>query len=88
MSPRPERVSIEGRYVLLQPLDPANHTDALWQGLGGAANEELWLYMPDGPFPERAAFEAYMKTKAASDDPLFFRHRRPPNRLGCGARYT
>jgi RimJ/RimL family protein N-acetyltransferase len=72
MSPRPERVNLEGRYVQLEPLDPSKHTEALWQGLGGAANGDIWLYMPDGPFPERAAFEIHMKTKAASEDPLFF----------------
>ena len=68
----PTRVKLGGRYVLIEPLNPARHTDALWQGLGGAANETLWLYMPDGPFAERAAFDAYMEAKAISEDPLFF----------------
>jgi RimJ/RimL family protein N-acetyltransferase len=70
--PRPQRVTIEGRCVTLEPLDPARHTEALWQGLSGAANEDLWLYMPDGPFMDRAAFEAHMQAKAISEDPLFF----------------
>lgn len=69
---RPGRTPIEGRYVELQPLDPAKHAEALWRGLSGAANEDLWLYMPDGPFTERAAFDAHMEAKAISDDPLFF----------------
>ena len=58
--------------MLLEPLDPAKHTEALWQVLGGGANEDIWRYMPDGPFADRAAFEAHIKTKAASEDPLFF----------------
>src|SRR5580693_6257300 len=70
--PRPQRVTIEGRYVTIEPLDPAKHTEALWQGLGGPANDSLWLYMPDGPFLDRAAFEAHMQAKAISEDPLFF----------------
>jgi RimJ/RimL family protein N-acetyltransferase len=69
---RPQRVTIEGRYVRIEPLDPATHTEALWQGLGGARHEDLWLYMPDGPFIDRPAFEAYMQAKAISEDPLFF----------------
>src|SRR4051812_11310801 len=72
MSPRPQRITLEGRYVVLEPLDPAKHTDALWHGLSGAANDDLWQYMADGPFPDRAAFEAHMKAKAISEDPLFF----------------
>jgi RimJ/RimL family protein N-acetyltransferase len=63
---------IDGQYVRVERLDPAKHTDALWQGLGGEANAPLWLYMPDGPFLERAAFDAYMQAKAISQDPLFF----------------
>jgi RimJ/RimL family protein N-acetyltransferase len=69
---RPERISIAGRYVTIEPLDPAKHTEALWQGLGGEANESLWLYMPDGPFLDRAAFDTHMQAKAISEDPLFF----------------
>jgi RimJ/RimL family protein N-acetyltransferase len=63
---------LAGRYILLEPLDPAKHTDALWQSLGGEANETLWLWMPDGPYAERAAFDAHMRAKAVSEDPLYF----------------
>jgi RimJ/RimL family protein N-acetyltransferase len=69
---RPDRITIEGRYITLEPLDPATHTEALWQGLGGDGNAALWLYMPDGPFLERDAFDAHMQAKAISEDPLFF----------------
>ncbi|HEX4132985.1 MAG TPA: GNAT family protein [Bryobacteraceae bacterium] len=76
---RPQRVTLDGRYVTIEPLDPAKHSEALWRGLGGDeasesvnSNDSLWLYMPDGPFTERAAFEAHMKTKAVSKGPLFF----------------
>lgn len=69
---RPVRVSLSGRYVCLVPLNPATHTESLWNGLGGKSAEDLWRYMPDGPFAERAAFDAHMEAKAKSDDPLFF----------------
>jgi RimJ/RimL family protein N-acetyltransferase len=32
----------------------------------------LWDYLPYGPFPERAAFDAWLAANAASADPLFF----------------
>jgi RimJ/RimL family protein N-acetyltransferase len=76
---RPQRVTLDGRYVTIEPFDPAKHSEALWRGLGGDeasesvnSNDSLWLYMPDGPFTTREAFEAHMKTKAVSEDPLFF----------------
>jgi RimJ/RimL family protein N-acetyltransferase len=70
--PHPQRVTIEGQYVTIEPLDPAKHSEALWQGLSGEANDSLWLYMPDGPFTARSAFDAHMEAKAVSEDPLFF----------------
>lgn len=48
------------------------HGDALWSGTGGDANESLWEYMWDGPFPERASFDIHLETKAVSDDPLHY----------------
>jgi len=69
---RPERITLTGCTVRLEPLDPAKHADALWSGLGGASAENLWLYMPDGPFVERAVFDSHVQAKAESEDPLFF----------------
>jgi RimJ/RimL family protein N-acetyltransferase len=61
-----------GRYVLLVPLDPNVHSDALWESTGGLQNEHLWRYLFEGPFRERSTFDAHLQQKAASDDPLFF----------------
>ncbi len=36
------------------------------------AHESLWLYMPDGPFLERQAFDENMRSREASEDPLFY----------------
>jgi RimJ/RimL family protein N-acetyltransferase len=69
---RPEKITLNGRYVRLEPLNQARHAEALWHGLGGVANEKVWLYMPDGPFAGRVAFDSHMEAKAQSEDPLFF----------------
>lgn len=68
----PGRVTIEGRYVVLVPLDPKIHADALWEKTRGEENEHLWLYMAYGPFPDREAFCADLEHKASTQDPLFF----------------
>src|SRR5262249_19481041 len=36
-----------------------------------AAYAELWDWMWDGPFPERASFDEQLAAKARSEDPLF-----------------
>jgi RimJ/RimL family protein N-acetyltransferase len=71
-APRPERISLEGAYVKLAPLDVARDGLALWEGTGGTKNGDLWTYMFDGPFEDRAAFDAHLEAKAVSQDPLFY----------------
>src|SRR6516162_8487117 len=67
----PARFILAGRYVTVAPLDPISHAESLWEGCGGAANAELWDWMWDGPFPERASFDDQLAAKARSEDPLF-----------------
>jgi RimJ/RimL family protein N-acetyltransferase len=68
----PERTTLTGRYVRLEPLDPARHIDHLWPRIGGAEHAALWTWMPDGPYPSRAELAAGLDAKAATSDPLFF----------------
>jgi len=52
------------------PLDAAQHGDALFEGV--TRHDELWRYLFDGPYHDRAAFDAVTEKMAASDDPLFY----------------
>lgn len=69
---RPARIRLEGQYVTLTPMSAARDSDALWQALGGESHRELWRYMSDGPFLDRASFDAHLQQKQASEDPLFY----------------
>ena len=69
--PRPQRISLEGRYARLEPLDPAKHGDALFDASMAPGAEERFRYLFDSP-QDRADFEGWLKRSAASDDPLFF----------------
>jgi RimJ/RimL family protein N-acetyltransferase len=69
---RPQRITLEGRYIALVPLDAAAHAGELWDGTRGAENDRLWDYLFDGPYADRASFDAAIEKKAATDDPLFF----------------
>jgi RimJ/RimL family protein N-acetyltransferase len=66
----PAKLTIEGQYVSLFPLDPDVHGDSLWEEAKG--HDDLWLYLFDGPFADRAAFQASLVKKASTADPLFF----------------
>jgi RimJ/RimL family protein N-acetyltransferase len=68
----PARITLEGRRVSLTPLDPTAHLNSLYENSHGNGAEDLWRYLFEAPFPDRAAFDAHLKQKADSDDPLFF----------------
>jgi len=69
---RPQRTRLEGRIVNIVPLDPITHAEALFDGTRGEKNEQLWLYLFEGPFATRTAFDSYLRQKASAEDPLFF----------------
>ena len=69
---RPERTTLRGGRTTLVPLDVAAHGDDLWKGASGPENDTLWLYLFDGPFAGRLAFDANLRAKELSKDPLFF----------------
>ena len=69
---RPARVTLEGRDVRLEALDPARHGPALFEACGGLHNARLWVYLFDGPYEEYGTFHADLIAKAQSEDPLFF----------------
>jgi RimJ/RimL family protein N-acetyltransferase len=69
---RPKYTALDGRMVSVVPLDPIAHAGALYDGTRGEENAGLWRYLFEGPFATRDAFEAHLKQKASSEDPLFF----------------
>lgn len=69
---RPVRTALVGRLVTLAPLDPAQHAASLYDATRGADGDALYRYLPYGPFPDRASFDADLAAKAGSDDPLYF----------------
>ena len=64
----PQRVILDGRRVRIVPLVP-EHAEDLWEGSRDAA---LWDYLFDGPFEDRASFDASILKKSKGNDPLFF----------------
>ena len=68
----PERKTYRGRFISLEPVDPARHARALFDCSHGTAEaEEVWTYLAYGPFAEVPAMQAHLEKQAASKDPLF-----------------
>ncbi|TMC54959.1 MAG: GNAT family N-acetyltransferase [Chloroflexi bacterium] len=66
----PDRKPIVGEAVRLEPLDPSRHANQIYSAVVGA--DELWHYLPYGPFDSEPAFGAWLADCAASTDPLFY----------------
>lgn len=49
-----------GRRVRLEPVDWAQHGEALFAAVGGDANADIWTWMPVGPFEAPAALEKFL----------------------------
>jgi RimJ/RimL family protein N-acetyltransferase len=69
---RPERRPLEGELVVLEPLDPDAHAEALFEASSGPAAAGLWDYLPIGPFGSERDFRDWAEAAAAPADPLFF----------------
>lgn len=71
--PAPRRETLAGRFVRLEPLDPAKHAAELFAASHGQRSDpQLWRYLFQGPFEEETPFRAWLEAIAPGDDPLFF----------------
>jgi RimJ/RimL family protein N-acetyltransferase len=69
----PERASLAGAYVRLEPVDVAAHAASLYAlSHAGPEDAALWTYLAYGPFADQGAFESWLSERARSEDPLFF----------------
>ncbi|MGB3830571.1 MAG: GNAT family protein [Mesorhizobium sp.] len=70
--PRPERKAMEGRYVRLEPLDPARHGDGLFAASSVADADGRFRWLSEHAPQTREGFQPWLEKAAASPDPLFF----------------
>jgi RimJ/RimL family protein N-acetyltransferase len=67
----PRRGAYEGHYVRLAPVEASADAGELYAGAHvDEDTEQLWTYMPYGPFADAAAMESWLHGCAESDDPL------------------
>jgi RimJ/RimL family protein N-acetyltransferase len=71
-APRPERITLEGQYARLEPLDPARHTQDLLISAQAPGAEDRFRYLSELPPEAPVAFDAWMEKASSSTDPLFF----------------
>ena len=68
--PRPKGVTLEGRFVRLERMDPETHAGDLHRAYCG--HDGLWDYMPYAPFPSAAGYHRWARDSASGADPMFY----------------
>lgn len=68
---RPKRLTIEGRYTRLEPLDAARHGSALFNASMADGADARFRYLFEVP-AERPEFDAWLAKAAANTDPMFW----------------
>jgi RimJ/RimL family protein N-acetyltransferase len=69
----PSRRVLSGRFIRLEPLDPAAHAEELYSaGHGSDEALQIWDYLPHGPWPDHASFTAHLRNQAADLDMIRF----------------
>lgn len=75
----PPHDAMQGRFAVLEPLTPEAHAADLYRSYAG--HDQVWDYLPYGPFPTQAAYRAWVETVAKQPDPQFYAIR---DRAGGG----
>ena len=59
-SPRaiPGQADLTGNSVILEPIDWTRHLEGLYSAVASENNNDIWTYMPIGPFVDKAQFQS------------------------------
>ena len=60
---------LEGAYARLEPLDADAHAALLYRAFDG--HDDVWDYMPYGPFSSAAQYHRWARDAAGQPDPFF-----------------
>ena len=66
----PDWAMLEGRYMRLELLDAEAHAALLYRAFAG--HDEVWDYMPYGPFSSASQYHRWVRDHAKYEDPRFY----------------
>jgi len=69
--PRPARITLEGHWCRLEPIDPALHGGSLFAASMAEGAQDRFRYLFESPC-ERPAFDEWLQRAASAEDPLMF----------------
>jgi RimJ/RimL family protein N-acetyltransferase len=85
---KPDLRPLPGRWLRLDPLNVASHGAQLFKPFADVdGNDDVWTWMPYGPFADQVTFQTWLKEREAARDPWFYAliKRETGEALGMGA---
>jgi len=70
--PKPERRVLEGRCVILHPIDANLHSDGLYEASTMSDADSRFRWLSEYPPASRGELQPWLQNAQASEDPLFF----------------
>lgn len=68
--PVPPRTPMQGRFCIVEPLDPERHAAQLFAAYAEDTGGQLWTYLPRGPYAMPDDYRRWAEDAATRDDPL------------------
>lgn len=69
---RPEKMTLNGTFCRLVPLQVDKHADDLFTAFAQQTDNAAWTYLPYGPFDDKASYQVWLSEQQQSADPLFY----------------
>ncbi|MCI0430919.1 MAG: GNAT family N-acetyltransferase [Rhodospirillales bacterium] len=82
--PRPPRTPMEGRYAVVELIDPDRHAAELFAANAADTEGRMWTYMAYGPFASLSDYRRWIDSACLGDDPLFHAIRDRRSGHACG----
>ena len=70
--PHPKGIVLAGTDVVLRPVSVADHAADLFAANSQDSQGAIWDYLPYGPFHTLCAYETWLASQEALQDPAFF----------------
>ncbi|ABD56016.1 GNAT family N-acetyltransferase [Jannaschia sp. CCS1] len=81
----PPRTALEGRDVVLEPMNAAVHAEDLFaESHGTIEGLKIWDYMTYGPWSDLESYAGTLRDQSAAHDPLFYAIRSRDSGRACG----
>jgi len=82
--PRPVRLSLEGRWAHVVPLNASAHGSQLFDALQNDTTGAGWTYMTHGPYSSLESFMAWLQKAETDQGSMFFAYLNAKTRRAIG----